>query len=359
MSTFLRIQSGSDSLAASTTTKNVVIPSAVVMANTLFIVVFRTQSNTVYANNMTTFQLTSSTQGTIRRDVFGPNIIQFEWYAIEWSAGVNVQRGSTVMNVTTNNGSIAAIDTEKSFPIISSRTGQTTGIFMEHVLTRAYFPNHPSASETQVRFDTFATTGFQTIEWQVVEIDDAVVEQFLGQTAAGTGESLAVDAPDLSKQMLIATFKEIGAGDPSIYKIARYDAVNNVRISSWNASLMDYAIHSVRLPNIRVQRDYFGWSGVSSGYAISSAVEANTFSRSTGGYGSWGIVNNTSNDMNKFSATVGLTAPTTVTMQRYTSDADTVAYPSENIEFVDPSAGFPFLDKVGEEMGEFIGTEYS
>lgn len=360
MSTFLRIQAGSDTLAASTTNKNITIPSAVVMANTLFIIVFRSQSNAVLANSMISYQLSSTTQGAIRREVFGPNVMEFDWYAIEWSAGVTVKRGSVVMNLTPNNGTLSpTVDSNKSFPIISCRTGQTVGIFLEHVMTRAYFPNYPSLIESQIRFDTLTTTGFQIIEWQVVEIDDAEVEQFLGTSSAASSNQ-AVDAPDLSKQFHIMTTKATSTVDMNGYKLSQYDTANNIRIASWNTSTLDYAIHSIRIPNIRVQRGYTGFAGLSIDYTVSTLVEENTFTRHASGYGSWGVVNTTSLDVNKFAITAITDSTTNVHVERFSTDVDTVAFSTENIEFIDPSGtGYPWLDRAGEDVGGHIGTEFS
>ena len=151
-----------------------------------------------------TGQITNATTLTFSRagnNNPGPTV---KWYVAEFTSGVSVQRGNVNMaGIATGNATLTtAVDTSKSFPIVSFRcNGGTTfggNDFLKAKLT--------TSTNLQLAFQTNGD-GTAVAEWQVVEYTDSTVTSADVSFAAGDSSKTAtVSISDLSKAWLIYTY---------------------------------------------------------------------------------------------------------------------------------------------------------
>ena len=95
--------------------------------------------------------------------------VDIEWYVAEFTSGVSVQRGTTVLNGVDNdqNFPISTVDLSKSVPIISyTENGQTYNCDDFHRATLT--------STTNLQISSCAPDS--TVEWQVVQFTSSSVQ---------------------------------------------------------------------------------------------------------------------------------------------------------------------------------------
>jgi len=95
--------------------------------------------------------------------------ITIEWYVAEFSGGVSVQRGTTLLSALTTNVAITSVDTAKAFPIISYRTDGATYDLNDFVRAKI-------TGSTNLELTVNEAGSCCTIEWQVIEYQDAKVQ---------------------------------------------------------------------------------------------------------------------------------------------------------------------------------------
>jgi hypothetical protein len=172
-----------------------------------------------------TGQLTNATTITFTRIGNSGTVLPvMKWYVAEFSSAVSVQRGMADMNgLTTLAVTLTAVDTTKSFPIVSLRnSGGTTydgNDFLKAKIT--------STTNLQLDLQT-AGDGNCNVEWQVVTYADANVTS--GDIAFATGDAsktATVSIPDLTKAWLVYTYNSAsGTGTNIGQKLVRGQITN-------------------------------------------------------------------------------------------------------------------------------------
>ncbi|MBP1738856.1 MAG: hypothetical protein H6Q48_1149 [Deltaproteobacteria bacterium] len=131
-------------------------------------------------------QITNATTLTFARPGNNKTVTVY-WYVAEFSSGVSVQRGSANMRgKTTVNQPITAVDTTKSFPIVSYRDSGTNNLSANCLLKSKI------TSATNLELALRANgDGTSVAEWQVVTYTDASVTS--GDISFATGSSIGQD----------------------------------------------------------------------------------------------------------------------------------------------------------------------
>lgn len=166
-----------------------------------------------------------------------------EWYVAEFSKGVLVQRGRAAFG--TGNGTlnitISAIDTTKTFVLVSSAINSTSTTNDERWTIRARLTSATnlelSRNETGTAVDAY---------WQVIQMDSAVVKRGLTTIGAGASSATAViSSVDTTKSFLVLSARAAAAvaGIESQYMVRgrltsptqitfnRIDTLNSVQIA--------------------------------------------------------------------------------------------------------------------------------
>src|SRR5579883_2435937 len=144
-------QSGTATLATNATTVTATISSVTTTQAILF---FSTSTNSTAVSNFgITGTITNATTLTFARGGTG-TAATIQWYVVEFSSGVTVQRGSTTIatGANTTNVAITAVNLANSFPIISTSQNTTAG----NSLTSSGEVNASLTSTTQLRLSTGA-----------------------------------------------------------------------------------------------------------------------------------------------------------------------------------------------------------
>ena len=192
------VQSGTTTIASSSSSRSVTITS--VDTSKAFLVFSSTVNDADPQDSQVTGQLTNSTTVTFQRNSNGFSTVDIDWYVVEFTSGVSVQRGSATMSSNTVNQSLSSIDTSKSFPIISYLASGT--VYGANDFVRARI-----TSSTNLELSQDATIS-GTVEWQVVEFTGASVQS--GDVSFGTTQSsrtATISSVDTSASWLIYNFK--------------------------------------------------------------------------------------------------------------------------------------------------------
>ncbi len=149
-----------------------------------------------------TGQITNATTLTFRRSSgTSAPAVTVKWYVAEFLSGVSVQRGSTAMDAATKNIPLTAVDTARSFPIITYRnsgSSYTNDDFVKAKIT--------SSTNLELSIDLPVAAGI--VEWQVIEFADSQVQS--GSVSFGATDSVktaTMSAVDTGKSWLIYTYK--------------------------------------------------------------------------------------------------------------------------------------------------------
>ncbi|HEY6547364.1 MAG TPA: hypothetical protein VI589_05640, partial [Vicinamibacteria bacterium] len=134
--------------------------------------VFGTSMNLVDPReSQITGQITNATTLTFQRLGTG-GAVTVSWYVVEFLANVTVQRGTaTITNASPFNVPLAAVNTARSFPIITFRTEGGNVDHNDFVRARI-----TSGTNLQLTHNLTGFTTPEVVEWQVVEYLDASVQ---------------------------------------------------------------------------------------------------------------------------------------------------------------------------------------
>lgn len=198
------VQSGSATLSAGAATGTATIPVAVDTAKSVLMCSYRV--STAAPEFLPSWELTNSTTITFTRvTATAAPAITIQWYVIEFTSGVSVQRGSvshagaTATNITIP----SAITLTKAVPIISwHSSGADVG---DNDFLRAHIDTTTNLQVTS----SVAGAATHVIKWQVVQFDDgATVLTGTGSIASGSlSGTSTVAAVDLSKSWLLFTYQ--------------------------------------------------------------------------------------------------------------------------------------------------------
>ena len=202
------VQSGTATLA--TNSASVTVNITAVDPTKAFLVFSTTLDSSNPDHSHISGQITNANTITFQRSASGaPAVANIRWYVAEFSSGVTVQRGSRAITALNHDIPISAVDTSKSFPLVSARVpGDTysSNDFFQAKLT----------SSTNLRLSQGLAAGGGTVEWQVVEFTGANVQSGdVSFTTAQTSRTATVNAVDTTKSWLIYSYQSGDAVAPS------------------------------------------------------------------------------------------------------------------------------------------------
>ena len=203
------VQSGSVTFATTDTTKTATI-TAVVLSKSFVVFGVSLDENDPGAGSITA-QLTATTTVTFQRLGTATNSLTVHWYVAEFTSGVTVQRGSVTSPGASENVTLTAVDTARSFPLVSNSSSGST--YDANDFVRAEIT---TSTNLLLTMDNGGETG-DVIEWQVVEYLDAEVQtgnlSFLTTDSSKTDTITSVDT---SKSWLIFNYKTDGGTTANI-----------------------------------------------------------------------------------------------------------------------------------------------
>ena len=132
-----------------------------------------------------------------------------EWYVAEFSKGVLVQRGRAAFaaGTATLNVTISAIDTTKTFVLVSSAINSASQTNDERWTIRARL-----TSNTNLELSRNETGTVVDAYWQVIQIDSAVVQRGLTTIGAGASSAtVAISSVDTTKSFLVLSARAAAA----------------------------------------------------------------------------------------------------------------------------------------------------
>ena len=219
---------------------------------------------------------------------------------VEFSSGINVQRGFRGYDGYTDIGDdyaldipITSVNTAKAFPLLY---GQGYDNYDEE-LSRLEL-----TSDVNLRLTATDVVppggGDQEFAWQVVELlDDSVVQTVTGKLSGVSSADVTIDAVDLSKAVVFVSYSVDENNSVPARALARAYFLNNTTVRVLhNSSLADltYTLHVVDFADVRVLSGFNAISGASQSASIShSSVSLDHSVAFLSGYkGSGGTTNN-------------------------------------------------------------------
>lgn len=179
------VQSGS--VTMSTATQNVAV-TAVNMSRSFVYCGFRTDLSDI--SNVPTCQLSATNQVTIRSNFANATAV-VQWYLVEFTSGVSVQRGATTLagGSSSSNVTITSSPLAKSFVISTTRINVASQTIDEQRTVRARL-----TSATNLELSRNENTNAVVVEWQVIQMDAAFVQSGIATITTATS-STTVNLP--------------------------------------------------------------------------------------------------------------------------------------------------------------------
>lgn len=162
------VQGGTATIAAAGTTASVTLATAVDPARS-FLVFGVAEAENQPQFGQVTGRLSGPTTVDFVRNGAGA-AIAIKWYVAEFTSGVSVQRGTTpVPNDTPVNVALTSVNTAKAFPIVTVLSGGASFDRNDYVQAKI-------TGATTLRLSHGDTGSSATVDWQVVEYQDATVQ---------------------------------------------------------------------------------------------------------------------------------------------------------------------------------------
>ncbi|MCR9141099.1 MAG: hypothetical protein NXI24_02525 [bacterium] len=221
------VQSGS--ITMSSATQNVAV-TPVVMSRSFVVCYVRTSESSAYYQP--SCQLSATNQVTIQSNqALATAVVQ--WYLVEFTSGVSVQRGSTTLagGSSTSNVTIASSAVNKSFVVSTTRINLNSTGADEQRTVRARL-----TSATNLELSRNENTNAVVVEWQVVYMDAAFVQSGISTIAGGSG-SATVSLPtsvDLSRTFVLTNVRVDAAsngGDDDYFVRATLSGTNTLNLN--------------------------------------------------------------------------------------------------------------------------------
>lgn len=245
------LKSIQEGLLASWTGNNTTITISAVDTTKAFVKISWRIDNNEPQYYLVSAQLENSTTVRIQRYSSGGNPVNLRWQVVEFSSGVTVQRGSRVLNSATENVTISAVDTSKSFPILTLRNIGI--IYSPDDGVEAYI-----SSSTNLQLSAGVAGAWVTMEWQVVEYDTASV-QVVQQAVSSQNVNVGISSVNLDQTFLIGTWSPSTGLNPLAnlwpnWKLTSSTNLNFYRYST-GTSTINCTVYIVTIPGeISVQR---------------------------------------------------------------------------------------------------------
>lgn len=237
-------------------------------------------------------KLTTSTNIHFERDL-GGYVHTIEWYVVEFSSGVAVQRGSTAFSTTdtSKDETISAVTLANSFPFVSMEADGATWTGACTVV------GHISTT-TNLHLETYASGVARTVDWEVIDYTTTAVQYGLKVfwSTATTGD-VALSAVDLGKTWVTYSYEEQSSGHAgrkmiegyligsTVLRFTRYTA--GAWIAAAAANIRWYAVEHADGVATEQGSMFFGTTAEIGDAGISAVDLSRTMAR--GGYsGGWG-----------------------------------------------------------------------
>ncbi|HWO57108.1 MAG TPA: hypothetical protein VNN55_06040, partial [bacterium] len=304
----------------------------------------------------------SPQQGLVRGSMIDASTLRFaktsagtsvtvRWYAVEFSAGVSVQRGTTAQAATVTNAAISPVTLSGTFVLISrqqSSNNYSNDEFLRTQLT--------SASNLEMALNS-GSGG--TNDWQVVSMPGAVVQRGTLTLASGsTSTTQAISAVDTTRSFVLYSYNAPNGTQSNIGQKmvqAWLSSPTQVTFQRNNTGVaLSIAWEVVQLPagdHVQEQLHSFASGAGQQDAAINTidATRAVSFSGSQaiGGL-SWGRTAYAADDNPGIASfTFGFVDNSTLRMQR-SGSAATADVTSFVVEFAAPNAA-PTLSAIGPQ----------
>lgn len=193
-------------------------------------------------------------------DEASPAPIVIRWYVVEYSCGVNVQRGSVTLNATTTDVPITPVASLSRAFVTFSTTPWATDNNTDQ--NDQLVGELTSTSNLQIRAD--AVPGTHILWWEVVEFTSAPDINVQRGTTSMTGTTLTrtvtIPAVDLAETFLIVSFRTTGAGADMGARMLRATFTNATTIafdrsaSGTPDDITEIAWQTIELTGARVER---------------------------------------------------------------------------------------------------------
>ena len=225
------VQSGTATIAANNPSTTATLSPALADMGKAFLVFSSTVDDNRPEYTWISGQITNTTTVTYERDNGGlaGAAVSIEWYVVEFTTGVTVQRGVQFMSSPTRNVTLpSSVDTTRSFPIISYRNA--SGNTDNDDFMRAKIIDGGATLE----LSTVSTPSNGFVEWQVVQYDDSFVQT--GDLSFSSGQSsrtaTLAQSVNTSKSWLIYNFKSDSGTVTNIgQKLVRGEITNGTTLT--------------------------------------------------------------------------------------------------------------------------------
>ncbi len=332
---FLRRQAGTTTMAGTSTT--VTLPTTLADMSKSILVFSSTLDNADPRNYQVGGEITNTTTLTFERSS-GTGTVSISWEVIEFESGVFVQRGSSVVPLSTNvDISIECVDLDKSFAIVYGRNDGTT-LGNDDGLTANL------TSSTNLRLLTGTTGGdHDEAYWQVIEYEGASVQK-LTASLTGTSTTSTIPTPvDMSKTMIISSHIIGGnsnSDDMPRTELTASNTVTYTRVGS--AGTMTFLTYAIEFTDeTTVSRGSANFTSGSTSQVVSGlTTSASSAVIAPGNFGRQGSSNHASSDnAGHVWFTYELTSSTTLQVNRAVGTGSTAVAPWQIVTFANADDG--------------------
>lgn len=207
------VQTGSVTMTATTQTASITTVDP-----TKAFVVCSSRTDSALAINRVTCELSASAV-TITAGSTPNNNLVVQWYVVEFEGGVSVQRGlaSFGSGTSTVNVSLSAVDTAKSFVLVSERINLSDDSKDEQWTTRARL-----TSSTNLELSRNATGTALSVAWQVIQMQGASVQRGLTTIGSGSASATAsISSVNTATSFLVMSRRADASagGDESVFQV--------------------------------------------------------------------------------------------------------------------------------------------
>jgi len=209
ISPVLKVQTGSTTLSSGSNLRTVTLDGF--QLERTFLVFGAQLDSTAPLYTEISGQLAGGTSAVFKRISNGAAApdVPIVYYAAEFAAGVQVQRGTTATTAATNKIALTTpVDLKRSFPIVTYRNSGTAFGLDDHVRAKL-----SGSSELALSLYQGSSTGIA--EWQVVTFDGATVQTAdvqIPATAIQTSAALATPL-DPAKSWLLVSYQVASVGN--------------------------------------------------------------------------------------------------------------------------------------------------
>lgn len=199
MAVIKAVQSGTISFLAADSSKTATVTAITTSKSVLFITLSGNNSSES-RDNIVRATITNSTTLTFVRNT-AANTVQVEWFLVEFSSGVAAQQGYQASVGTTSDITITSLTVAKSWSLLSQQDDGYGFYDVEPV-------SHYISAATNLKLQRSGTGVPCNANWQVVEYDNASVQQVSKALAAGdTTATSTITAVTTSKTFLQLSYR--------------------------------------------------------------------------------------------------------------------------------------------------------